>query len=433
MPNRTTPTSHRYNPYSPSPTRSNTPTSNRDKQDAPVSTGESSGPTPDLLRLQSPIIQPTQDTLQNRGKSIWDLFDEAKLSGDLDRCAELALQMKTIIAEVNTFFSALKQEYNWLAFELRSLSHLEGHRLAFRCSLDKLDDAIVILLQIGDFREALSQKYSWLGATLDKLKNMDKEEANDAVQDLFNSTVTYMKDGGDATGVPVQEADLSNVLLGEATNCEEIAGSEAGFTQFSEDEWEEAEFIEEVRRARLRNLPPLEGWPGQNSQPSDTSTSTASVGKTYSPANYSMWGKNYPIDSVLWALEAEAEGCEYFKTLRLAPCTTVYLHPKFTLNKNRWMYVPIGATFDDPNQWSIGDILFVPIPILFAVPPDLGFEMRTPFQYYVCAPDDQYPIRHKWKAFTRGDSHPLMCKFVLQHLYGQAPFWIYHSHSGCPE
>ncbi|KAF8594174.1 hypothetical protein BDV93DRAFT_580764 [Ceratobasidium sp. AG-I] len=145
---------------------------------------------------------------------------------------------------------------------------------------------------------------------------------------------------------------------------------------------------------------------------------------------YYEWAGDTPIDCEEWAREAEKKGVRFFKAIATTDTRTVYLHPDFVVEKNKWLYVPAGFPLREPNKCTIGDIAFSPLEVFArtgTLPTPGSKVYLTPFVYWVCCPDSDFPIKNSWVEYTLGQGHPLDPKFVLQHFPHQIPFWVYHS------
>ncbi|QRV87064.1 hypothetical protein RhiJN_15082 [Ceratobasidium sp. AG-Ba] len=417
MLDRTSPTaSPRHHPYRSPSSRSNSSASDHGAQlsyppttieDALTQDSTSDQSDGDGIRVIVPIrMSPFKN---DDVWSLWDNLAEARLQSDSNRCFELADKMRAIVTESDDFWAEL---------------------------LDHVEDVQRIASELADFRDHLSQKYDWLDVTLDELKNLSGEEVTAKTLDLFRA--------GDniPSGSPhcfkdrqkfrtVLEHVTRSGTLSDQGELADTEGNENNDNDsvYSEDSAAERDFIREVNRQRRR------------SQDSQSCIYRRIESFDTKPPNLPQlkWEHNLHllcearVDCMVWACHAEFQGM-FYANLPSPYQPMAYLHPNWTLVKNRWGYVPIGNQLDSPNEWSIGDIVYKPIPA-FGIPGTLGrqlrFDLKTPFSYWVCTYDEDMPVKHQWKEIKIGGRHPLMCRFTLLHVAKQAPVWVYREQLSC--
>ncbi|QRW11167.1 hypothetical protein RhiLY_10166 [Ceratobasidium sp. AG-Ba] len=453
--------SPRHHPYrSPSP-RSNSSAGDHATQLSYPLTVPQDAPTPDLnsgqlddegVRIIVPIRM--SNAKNNNVRSLWDDLTEARRQSNARRCFELANKMHVVVAESNKFCAELKQKYTWITCDMPDLFKLNDGYLTFHnCSIDHFEDVQRIATELADFRDHLSRKYDWLDVTFDQLKDLSGEEITAKTLDLLAAGDNIPSESSHCFKDRQKFRRILEHIArsGTLSDVGELADTEGNniddhdseyryghirikffilyLRLLSEDSAARQDFIEEVNQQR-RRLRDSQSYIYRRIENFNTKPSNLPQLK-WEHDLHTMC--EAPIDCMVWACHAEFQGC-MFASMSSPDQSMAYLHPNWTMVKNRWGYVPIEARLDCPNKWSIGDVVYKPIPA-FGVPGTLGqqlrFELKTPFSYWVCTYDEDMPVKHQWKEIQIGGRHPLMCRFTLLHVSKQTPVWVYRDELSC--
>ncbi|KAG8691103.1 hypothetical protein FRC11_006758 [Ceratobasidium sp. 423] len=399
------------------------------------------------VKLDFPLWYPldeVQNAPRGRRKTMFELMADALIDDD----PEVLQHRQTLlgIAErVETFFKGVQAEYPWLKKGLDAYEKQPGTgSLVFKCSADEAYEAYDVLNRIATFQKQLDDSHPWLRAIFKGLtERMEKSEvAATALTSLKANAHLTPKQPPEAALAPVPDSTSKGkqveprrlTLTGppssgqiiesrrgaqsrrssagsEPCSCPGCPGAGSGVCSYSGSSSGSADESWLHNLGSERSVPKVLLTPPGSP---DTVSSTSSSSSTrLTLANYVNWTKGTAVD------------CQQLKKQ-----TTVILHPEFSVNKSRWMYLHAGGEPEDPNRWTIGDILFTPLPpftLAGHLPMNPDLVLRTPFVYLVCAPDDKTRVLNVWKPYRLGQGHPLDENFVLQHFYGQVPFWVYRT------
>ncbi|KAG9093139.1 hypothetical protein FS749_014995 [Ceratobasidium sp. UAMH 11750] len=362
--------------------------------------------------LKYPVPKPS-----NAGElTLFEMLHKVQSLGIFNNNGPLAAQMTAVVAEIDQFFASLKESYPWVEKDLTTFMGLKNGKVSLGCGLEHAGEAFEITLKMATFQSSLAIKYPWVRRTLEKLRDIGRYLETVIIQMQALNVLHSLSDV------------IDNVLdsaMGSMYDLQEPKKTNVGA---STDKLADVE-----KQYRLSAITPV-ACKMHSAGPAIPTNETPSLLHSIRPSanspsvDYQNWASGTPINSPQWARDAAVPGSIFLRSLRIRQLTTVYLHPNFIVNKNRWMYVMAGVCPNTANSWAVGDIIFSPI-VPFAFPGQLSDDfatvLSTPFKYCVCTPDKQHPVLNTWAPSELGSCHPLAEEFVLQHFYGQVPFWVY--------